>query len=551
MQADPNVKRICRFPLARSVSEEIVLIVPPVAKPCEPMLGAYSLARILREHGISCTVIDSNQEWFNHRLWGKKPDRDSEGTDPRKDSPKRYLRALHHIERGNPLKDKRTYQNRDRYGQAVEHLETALRPAGGDSRDEAPGLADYRVAGLRPVSRRDLIDYAGRSDTLFDRYLQECLLGRIADIRPRVIGFSLTFLHQVFATVRIASIIRDRHPDIRLVLGGALVECWQQQHTDWTLPPFHLFDEVVGTGEDMWKRLERLLGCSLPPPYGIGFIVSPEDLPEDAFFSPERIVPLAFGMGCAWGKCTFCPDYRKHPYQPAAMSAFLDTLESHLRSNFPLVLHLTDSCVPPDLLDALSQAIIERAWPVRWYAFVRFQKTLLEPGRMDRWAKGGCGLLQFGMESAAAGLLKKMQKGLSVSTAADILAISADAGIRNFVYLLFGFPGETDRHRKHTLDFVVAHQHDIHYLNNAVFSLPKNSPIASHPRLFGIRELLPMAGEDSDLSLYLDFLDDSGPNRMRARQFLQETFLAESAVRRGVRALPPVFKSNHAILAKW
>ena len=40
----------------------VVLIHPPVSKPCEPPAGIGRLAGILKLHGIDCTVIDANRE---------------------------------------------------------------------------------------------------------------------------------------------------------------------------------------------------------------------------------------------------------------------------------------------------------------------------------------------------------------------------------------------------------------------------------------------------------------------------------------------------------
>lgn len=529
------------------------MIVPPVAKACEPLLGGYSLAPALRLRGEMCTVIDGNLGWFENQLERIGPEvlQEPEGKPVAAlpVSEKRYQRALRRIRRGNPLRNPATFQNRDRYGQAVEHLQAALHISSGVSPDEEPGLADFRVSGLRPVRRQDLITYASRPDSVFDDYLHRSLLPEIAELNPRMVGISLTFLHQMFPAVRIAKALKERHPHLRMLAGGALVDCWPQ--ADRRLAPFHLFDEVFSSSPVDRPRWQSRLGLLPPALHGRGFFVDPKDFPRKSFFSPERIVPLAFGMGCAWGRCTFCPDYLKLPYRPAGEVPGIPFLEEMVRDNSSLVIHITDSCVPPRFLDLLAQVVIERGWPVRWYAFVRLSEALLKPGRLERWAEGGCGLLQFGLESASPALLEVMQKGISVPVAGEILRKSAGLGIRNYVYLLFGFPGETRLHQEQTLDFVIRHQGSVHYLNNAIFSLPKNSPLAANPARFGIRELRPMAGEDSDLSLYLDFLDESGSARRRARQFLQETFLPESAVRRLVHALPPVFKSNHALLARW
>jgi hypothetical protein len=529
----------------------MAIIVPPVVKPCEPLIGAYALTHFLRRHSIPCMVIDSNLEWFQHQLWGRELQAIvSDQLHPITGSSiKRLQRAVDHVSRGNSLRNQRSYQHRDRYQQSIEYLQTALGLGSSPTADEEPGLADFRVHGLRPVLRRDLVGYCQRPSTVFDDYLERRLLPKIAAVQPDAIGFSLTFLHQSFATMRMAAVIRRHYPRIRLILGGALVECWQD--ADWSRPPFNLFDAVISLQPAQWRNWERIVGSPVPHPYGHGLFPDPEDLARQPFFAPEAVFPMAFGLGCAWGRCTFCPDYHRHPYQPAGDASWVASVERMLSRHPALVIHLTDSCVPPVCLDQLARLIRERHWPVRWYAFVRLEKALLEPGRLESWARGGCGLLEFGLETASPELLKKMQKGIAIAHAAYILRQSAAVGIRNTVYLLFGFPGETAEHQSQTLDFVLQHQDAIHYLNNALFNLPKGSPIAEDPSRFGIRSLCPMPGEDSDLSLYLDFVDQHGSARQRARSFVQHTLLADPVIRQRVHSLPPVFKSNHAIFAGW
>jgi len=529
----------------------LAVIVPPVVKPCEPLVGAYALARILRRNGIPCKVVDSNLQWFQHQLWGR--DLRVIASNQPQPGPSlaahRLHRAINHVERGNPLQDARTYQNRDRYQQSIEHLQVVLRLAADQSLTEQPGLADFRIPGLRPVLRQDLIDYSRRPTTVFDDYLEHTLLPEIEALQPKVVGFSLTFLHQAFATVRMATAIRNHFPTVRQILGGALVECWAE--ADWSRPPFNLFDAVISLQPEAWQQWAAIVGAPMPRPHGQGLFPDPLDLSRQEFFAPEPIFPMAFGLGCAWGHCTFCPDYHRHRYEPTADSSWVANVEQLLGRHSSLVIHLTDSCVPADTLDGLAKIIRERRWPIRWHAFVRLEKSLLQPGRLESWARGGCGLLQFGLETAAPELLKLMQKGIAIAQAAEILQQSAAVGIRNYVYLLFGFPGETAVHQSQTLEFVLQHQNAIHYLNNALFNLPKGSPIAQNPERFGIESVQPLPGEDRDLSLYLDFLDRHGSARQRARTFVQRAFLAEPSIRQRVNSLPPVFKSNHAIFTCW
>ena len=48
----------------------VVLISPPVAKACEPLLGIATLKAWLEQHEVSCLCIDANaeaQEWLLQR----------------------------------------------------------------------------------------------------------------------------------------------------------------------------------------------------------------------------------------------------------------------------------------------------------------------------------------------------------------------------------------------------------------------------------------------------------------------------------------------------
>lgn len=51
-------------------------------------------------------------------------------------------------------------------------------------------------------------------------------------------------------------------------------------------------------------------------------------------------------------------------------------------------------------------------------------------------------MLRFGLESASQKILDYMNKGTKVDVAEKILNLAARYGIRNHVYLMFGYPGK-------------------------------------------------------------------------------------------------------------
>ena len=147
--------------------------------------------------------------------------------------------------------------------------------------------------------------------------------------------------------------------------------------------------------------------------------------------------------------------------------------------------HFLDSAVPPSAFAWLPEVM--KGTGASWYGFVRPTMHLMRPdGLLDRLAESGCAMLQTGVESGSRRILDRFGKGLDPSTAAQVLRLSAEAGIRNYVYLLFGLPGETVEDRELTLGLMEETSDSIDFLNASVFNLPWNSELSSRAEEFGM-----------------------------------------------------------------
>ena len=80
-------------------------------------------------------------------------------------------------------------------------------------------------------------------------------------------------------------------------------------------------------------------------------------------------------------------------------------------------------------------------------------------------------MLQTGAESGSIGILQRFMKGFSPETAERVITRVSDSGMRNYVYLLFGLPGETEEDRELTLDMIRRLKGKIDYMNLSVFNL--------------------------------------------------------------------------------
>ncbi len=133
-----------------------------------------------------------------------------------------------------------------------------------------------------------------------------------------------------------------------------------------------------------------------------------------------------------------------------------------------------------------------------------------------------------------------MDKGINLELVEQSLAALRGAGIATYVYLLFGTPAETLHESQQTLDFTVRNAEAIHFLNLAVFNLPRNSEERHELQIHDFSV--------GDLGLYADFIHPQGWNRKAVRRFLNDEFKAHPVIRPILQRDPPFFTSNHAPL---
>jgi radical SAM superfamily enzyme YgiQ (UPF0313 family) len=314
-----------------------------------------------------------------------------------------------------------------------------------------------------------------------------------------------------------------------IVVGGGLMTSWMS-NSSWENPFSELIDHLVpGSGE---KALLHLLGKQdCLGHHGPDF----DGLPRGDYLSPGFILPYAASFGCYWNKCLFCPEKaEKNPYTSTSIDRVLDDIAVLKQQTNPVMLHFLDNAISPALLKALAS----KPPGVPWYGFARVHSALADVDFCHALRKSGCVMLKLGLESGNQDILDTMNKGIDLDMVSQTLAALHSAGIRTYVYLLFGTPSETIDQARHTLDFVVEHADAITYLNLAIFNMPVCSPEA------GTLEIASFS--DGDLSLYTDFVHPHGWNRKAIRRFLDQEFKRHPAVANILRRDPPHFTSNHA-----
>jgi radical SAM superfamily enzyme YgiQ (UPF0313 family) len=498
----------------------MLLIFPPLAKACEPPAGIARLAAHLKAHGVPCRLLDANLEG---QLWlMEQPPRASDTWS------RRALKGR----AGNlaALRDSATYQAPDRYRRAVSDLNRLLAVSAADH-GVAIGLADYQDRAYSPVRSADLLTAARlhRQNPFFP-YFSQHLPNHLAGVST--IGFSLTYLSQALCTFAMIGYIREHFPTVKIVVGGGLITSWMQC-PDWHNPFGALIDHLIcGPGE---SALLHILGSDtaqnhhIPPNYST--------LPLTDYLSPGLILPYSAADGCYWNRCSFCPERAEgNTYHPLPTATVMSDLKCLVDQTAPRLIHLLDSAISPALLRALT----ENPLGAPWYGFARIDAQLADPGFCHDLKRSGCVMLKLGLESGDQSVLERMNKGIDLGMAAEVLTNLKNAGIAVYCYLLFGTPGETVVEARHTLEFVARLGRAITFLNLALFNMPLYGDEAAQ---YGDQPFY-----EGDLSLYTAFRHPGGWERTQVRHFLEREFKRHPAIAPIIRNDPPQFSSNHAAL---
>lgn len=504
----------------------MVLIYPPLVKPCEPPAGIAKLAGCLNRHGVKYTVVNANLEVILGLL---QPNATGE-FQSHSFGDTWTARARRHIMRNVQfLTSPHGYRNIDRYNHAVRDINRVIKTSISDSGVRL-SLSNYLDQRHSPVRSGDLLKVAEEHEkNPFCLYFKGRLLGLLEEESPAIVGFSLNYLSQALCAFAMIGFLKRVNPQLRIILGGGLVTSWIRNPV-WRNPFRGLVDDLVaGAGE---APLLSILGIKRQEGY------DPPDhtiLSQDGYLSPGKILPYSASLGCYWKQCSFCPENaEENPWEPEPAENTIANIHDLAAKTKPIIVHLLDNAVSP----AHLKVIADNPFGTPWYGFSRISSYLKDRDACIKLGQAGCVMLQIGIESGDQEVLDGMKKGFDLKTAATVLMNLNEAGIAAYVYLLFGTPMETLEKARKTLEFTVINSRHIRFLNLAIFNLPA----------YGIdaQKLQTADFYEGDLSLYRSFLHPKGWNRNLVREFLEREFKKHPAIAPIIKRTPPIFTSNHA-----
>ena len=490
---------------------EFLILTPPVVTPAEPPSGAFLLAAGLSGWGAEAGLLDLSLEFFSDLF--------KDAGDPQKV-------ALAYIQHGRSGYD------------PVVHRSQAGHLHGYVSRfdERYPG---WKLT-LMDVSPPGQIHCPDHLLTVFDndegpfRHIyRTVLVPALLALKPKHVLVSVAYLSQLPAAVDLVRFLKSR--GITPMVGGSLINSLSTTGHGFDAVAAVLPGLMVGDG----RNLVNTHGAPLLTKLSYPKIVS-----DKPYFSRRPIVPFALSSGCFWNRCLFCPD-REMPYYTipeTAIAQFVSSIPNEVMDK-GVVLHLLDSAIPPGGLRRYLSVV--KGADLCFFGFARPTRQLLKDGLLEKAAEGGCLMLQLGVEGGSKRLLDRFEKGIDPVESETIVRAAAKLGIRTYLYLLFGLPGESNADLQATYDFVVKNSDVCDFLNLSLFNLPRYCELMERRDEFGI-DVLDFDGGEG-IRLYRPFVSGNVDHRANARVFLKG-LRANPLVRGAVLRTPRWFRASHLAL---
>lgn len=564
-----------------------LLIYPPVSDPAYPPLGISTLAGFLKSEGENVELLDLNLPSYRFllkhnnlakllpRIEERLCELDSRPTLER-DEAQEYIAVTKAVMWGeevtnnidqalNDLCSATTYNSREKYAvqsltvtRAMAIIAAAHYPASWTPRTFELGNASNNLNSLIGVALDPGINF-------FLPFFKE-FIPTIKQTAPRIVGLSLNYCSQLGPVIALASLLRSAMNDLVIVVGGAFISAYRErfdalkplsQFVDCLIPfegerPLlelvravregRSFEHVPGlfrVKEGKWqcdKFCEPLEKAPIPDFKG---------LPLCDYLAPRIILPYATSRGCYWDNCTFCTHHL--PYRGAhrkkSVEQVVDEL-AYLSEKFGASdFYLVDEALPPATAGGLAKAIHENNLGWRWFSELRFE-SYLDEKKIDEFARGGCIMLLFGLESAVSRVLDLMYKGTDPDMVARIMARCTQAEIRTFPMFFIGFPGESIEEAWQTVEFVETHSDHITHIGFSHFRLFHGSRVFTEPATYGISIHDEVA--ENNLDLHSEYDIANGISSDQAKQFVNMTMKRPKI--QALIELPLVTRSHLAYL---
>ncbi len=466
-------------------SLDSVLLTVPLSSPLHPKASMPFLKGYITQKGFRSKIFDTNILFFNWML--KDQDFDIHN--------KKYI--------DNPVSLLGLYNQ----------IEDSLTEACSAYRGLGVDLRTINFAYNRTYFKEVIKAIKDADANPMIKFYNEFIETELLHLNPKIVCIGVTFQDNIIAAFTLADRVREKLPSAKIVFGGQIItRCYDKMLADsflkhlwdylalWDgeLPLLDIHNRVVNSSREPMRNVisqntdnDTDNGFDLTGRqhgvFDLNETIRPDfdDIDFDAYFFPEMLIPLQTARGC-YGSCEFCaiPSGSNFGFRERSVEKLIDDIKyiqeltQKKYGKKATYFKFMDDTSSPRTLFSLAQQIIENGLDAKWETYVRMETPFQELENMELLFQGGCRKLMWGLETNDPQVLKNMNKKVKHISTNKVLDASYEAGILNFVFVLLGFPGETDEQRTNLVDFI-AGKESINVLTVATFDVTKHSPMQS------------------------------------------------------------------------
>jgi radical SAM superfamily enzyme YgiQ (UPF0313 family) len=294
-------------------------------------------------------------------------------------------------------------------------------------------------------------------------FLEE-LIEKINNSNADYIAFSIVYSSQVFYTLALLKNLKNT-----LIGGPAVNDKLKAVATKYMENEVQLLEFLKG------KVKHEDLVCDYPIDFS--------KLPLKEYFVKSPVVPVKTSSTCFYRQCTFCTHHQNKFYLEYPLEQIKQTILQSKQKQFFFI----DDMVSKKRLLQLAKLV--EPLNITWTCQLRPTKDL-DKDTLNRLYQAGLRMVIWGVESGNDRILKLMRKGTNVKDITEVLKNSKNAGIKNVLYIMFGFPSETKEEFLDTINLLKDNSANIDLVSTSIFGLQKGTPIYQNPEEFQIKEIM-------------------------------------------------------------
>ncbi|MBN2622979.1 MAG: B12-binding domain-containing radical SAM protein [Acidimicrobiales bacterium] len=344
----------------------------------------------------------------------------------------------------------------------------------------------------------EIVDAVTAAPTKHTRYFRGYLVGssfdEIADRVPadaKAVGITVVFTHEWPAIVRLVEAIKARYPDVPVILGGEHVS---------SMPEFCLLTSqadalVMGEGEetvielldaiDEGRPFADILGVAYRERTGDGtdgVVVNPrrerrlaiDDIARPAWhlidldtyhehrwmggmYSSTKSVPILATRGCPY-QCTYCsaPNMWTPRWIPRDPKKVVDEIEHYIERfgarNFPFQ-DLT-AIIKREWVVEFCEELLARGLDITWQMPTGTRSEAIDPEVAQLLKKTNMISMAYAPESGSETTRQLIKKKMKTDRMLESMRAAVDAELNVMVFMVIGFPHDTDEHLRENLTFL-------------------------------------------------------------------------------------------------